>query len=143
MARLIIAGSRTIKARYLSGGINLKHLQKLNHAVFWWLQEYHAVDGPFKLLTEVISGKEPTGVDRLGEAWAYLHNVPVKAFPAEWDKHGKAAGFIRNKQMAQYAAEEQGSGLVVLWDGESRGTSNMIKEAEKLDLYVEVTKIRI
>ena len=48
-------------------------------------------------------------------------------FPADWDKHGRAAGPIRNKQMADYADV-----LIAVWDGKSRGTKNMIDEMNKL-----------
>lgn len=50
-----------------------------------------------------------------------------KEFPADWEAHGKAAGPIRNKQMAEYA-----DALLLIWDGESRGSANMKKEMQKL-----------
>ena len=49
-------------------------------------------------ITAVISGKAP-GADTLGEKWAHMNNVPVVPFPADWSKHGRAAGPIRNQQM--------------------------------------------
>lgn len=50
-----------------------------------------------------------------------------KEFPADWDAHGKAAGPIRNRQMAEY-----GDALLIIWDGNSRGSANMKQEIEKL-----------
>ena len=47
--------------------------------------------------------------------------LPVEAYPADWDQHGKQAGFIRNTQMADIADM-----LIAFWDGESRGTAHMI-----------------
>ena len=41
--------------------------------------------------------------------------------------HDKAAGPIRNRQMAEYADY-----LIAFWDGESRGTRNMIETMKKL-----------
>lgn len=87
-------------------------------------------------LTEVVSGTA-RGVDRLGEQWAEKHGVPVKRFPADWDKYGKAAGHIRNAEMADYA-----NALVALWDGQSRGTKNMINTARKKGLTVYVMQTR-
>lgn len=81
---------------------------------------------------EIVSGRA-RGADRLGEVFAYEHDIPVKFFPAEWDKHGKAAGFIRNKEMAGYADV-----LVAFWDGKSKGTSHMINLAKAQDLSVHV-----
>ena len=52
---------------------------------------------------EIVSGKEPTGIDKRGEDFAKLISLPVKAFPANWDKYGRSAGHKRNKQMTEYA----------------------------------------
>ena len=42
-------------------------------------------------ITEVVCGTA-TGIDRLGEQWAIANSIPVKAMPADWDRHGRAAG---------------------------------------------------
>lgn len=72
-------------------------------------------------ITEVVSGCA-TGVDRLGETWARANNIPIKEMPADWHRHGKAAGPYRNREMAEYA-----DAAIIIWDGESRGTRNMIE----------------
>ena len=77
-------------------------------------------------ITEVVCGGA-TGADALGENYAVQNGIPVKGFPADWNKHGKAAGPIRNRQMAEYA-----DCLIAVWDGKSRGTKNMIDEMNKL-----------
>lgn len=59
----------------------------------------------------------------------------VKEFPADWAKNGKAAGYIRNAEMADYADY-----LVAFWDGNSRGTKNMIEVAKRKGLKVKVFK---
>jgi hypothetical protein len=53
-------------------------------------------------MTEIISGGAK-GADRLGEVWADYAKLSLKVFPAGWDTYKKAAGHIRNKQMAEYA----------------------------------------
>lgn len=53
--------------------------------------------------------------------------LPLIVFFAGWGKYGKAAGPIRNREMAKY-----GTHLMVCWDGKSRGIKNMIEEMEKL-----------
>ena len=65
-------------------------------------------------------------------------DYPLKIFPAEWDKYGKAAGPIRNEQMAKYASEADRGILVAFPVGESKGTRNMIKLARQYGLEVEV-----
>jgi hypothetical protein len=90
------------------------------------------IDSGF-IITEVVSGACPTGVDPLGERWAYLNDIPVKRFPADWDKFGKGAGPIRNREMARY-----GEALIACWDGVSRGTLNMVQEARLKGLKVHL-----
>lgn len=85
-------------------------------------------------LSCIVSGKA-RGADHLGELWAEESKVAVASFPADWDKHGKAAGHIRNREMAEYS-----DALVAFWDGKSRGTRNMIETAAKMGLYVKVFK---
>jgi hypothetical protein len=51
-------------------------------------------------VTEVVSGVD-AGADEFGEKWAKINNIPVKIFKADWKTHGRAAGPIRNKQMAE------------------------------------------
>lgn len=70
---------------------------------------------------EIVSGGA-RGVDTFGETWAYEANVDVKKFVADWNTHGKKAGFLRNVEMSRYADK-----LIAFWDGESKGTGHMIK----------------
>lgn len=86
-------------------------------------------------IDEVVSGGA-RGVDSLGEKWANRNSVPVRVFPADWNAHGKAAGPIRNTEMANYA-----DALIAIWDGESRGTSHMIRTAKSKGLKVFVHKV--
>ena len=43
------------------------------------------------------------GLDRQAALWAQDHGVPVVAYPADWNRHGRAAGPIRNSLMAKEA----------------------------------------
>jgi len=73
------------------------------------------------------------GADAMALAWADGQRKRVLEFPADWDKHPKAAGPIRNRKMAQ-----EGDTLIAFWDGKSRGTKNMIDEALKAGLEIHV-----
>lgn len=77
-------------------------------------------------LTMIVSGAA-RGVDQLGEQWAQEHNVTIKQFPAKWYLHSRAAGPIRNRDMANFA-----DALIAIWDGKSRGTLNMITQMRAL-----------
>jgi hypothetical protein len=87
-------------------------------------------------IDEVVSGGA-SGVDRLGEKWACAYNKPVQQFLPDWDRFGKAAGPKRNTQMLEYA-----DALLALWDGESKGTKNIIDQAHVLMFPVYVYKLK-
>lgn len=80
----------------------------------------------------VVSGGA-RGADSLGERYAREHKLKLKVFPADWDTFGKRAGYLRNKQMAEYA-----DALVAFWDGQSRGTQHMIELARQYGLAVRI-----
>ena len=81
---------------------------------------------------EIVSGTA-RGADKLGEHYASLKGHSVRQFTPDWDKQGKAAGYIRNKEMADYA-----DCLIAFWDGESKGTKHMIDLATEKGLSVHV-----
>ena len=85
-----------------------------------------AVDKAGFPMTEIVCGGAK-GADELGRIYAREWAIPVKMFNADWQKHGKAAGPIRNEEMAKY-----GDALIALWDGKSRGTQNMIWRARSI-----------
>jgi len=96
----------------------------------------------WELLAGVLDGLEPMqasviihgaapGADTLAGRWAELRRVPVEAFPAEWEKHGRAAGPIRNARMLA----EGKPALVVAFPG-GRGTANMVKQARAVNVEV-------
>lgn len=80
-------------------------------------------------VTEVIEG-DYAGVDRLAKRWAVEHGVPYRDFPADWTRFGTAAGPIRNGEMAEdLALALPDAGLVLVWDGTSRGSADMRRQA--------------
>jgi len=81
-------------------------------------------------VTEVVSGT-CRGVDVMGEDWGRGNDIPVRPFPADWLTHGRIAGELRNRDMANYA-----DALILLWDGKSPGASCMLREANKAGIKV-------
>ena len=65
------------------------------------------------------------GADEGAGDWAKSEHVPVVVCPADWKKHGKAAGPIRNREMLQVHKPD----IVIALPG-GRGTANMIMLAE-------------
>ncbi len=72
------------------------------------------------------------GIDSLGREWAIKNRIRVKEFPAEWEKYGKRAGMLRNKEMVDYA-----DAVICIWDGKSKGTLNTIEYTEKCNKPLE------
>ena len=96
-------------------------------------RDYHVTEADEQWLDtlpigEVVCGCA-RGADTGGERWAAKRGIPVAMFPADWDKHGKGAGHIRNREMADHAE------AVVLFPG-GRGTANMKQTAERLGLVI-------
>lgn len=85
----------------------------------------------------IIEG-EARGADRLARRYGEERGIEVLRFPALWDKHGKSAGPIRNRQMLTEGQPE----LVVAFRGpNSRGTQNMIDQAKKAGVETVVVDI--
>jgi len=82
----------------------------------------------------VVCGKA-RGADTLGEQYAKEHGYMVQYFPADWERYGKAAGYIRNTEMAKNA-----DALVAFWDSHSLGTRHMIEIARKHGLNVRIKR---
>lgn len=80
----------------------------------------------------IVSG-HASGADALGERYAHENGLDLEAHPADWNKHGKTAGPIRNAEMAAVA-----DALIAFWDGKSRGTADMINKARAKGLRVVV-----
>lgn len=80
-------------------------------------------------------GSKVYGADGIGERWAEENGIPVKIFLADWGRHGKVAGPIRNLKMAEYLESEK-DGCVVFWNGHSRGSGDMISKAKKCKLIL-------
>ena len=119
VARVIVAGSRGIADRALV----FQKVETLTRRL-WLSTRFEIVSGLAK------------GPDTLAIEWAEWAGFAgsVVRFPAQWDRYGqKAAGPIRNAQMAWYATH-----LIAFWDGVSPGTKNMIETAKKDGLNVRV-----
>ena len=84
----------------------------------------------------VISGTA-RGADTLGERYAHERGHAVEKYPADWNRDGKAAGPIRNAQMAKMADT-----LIAFWDGQSKGTANIIDQAKTRGLSIKIVKYK-
>jgi hypothetical protein len=108
--RVLITGGRDFSDREL---------------LFEALDRLHAAHS----FTVLIHG-DANGVDRLAGEWGTARGIAVEAHPADWKKHGRAAGPIRNQKMLEEKPE-----LVVALPG-GRGTADMVRKAKQAGLEV-------
>ena len=88
------------------------------------------------------------GADNHAAAWAAEMNdyedgeIEILAFPADWDRHGKRAGYVRNQQML----DEGKPNLVVAFVdkplAESRGTAMMVNLARDAGVKTIVVEVK-
>ena len=118
MSKVIICGGRDYKGSFTD-------LARLSYI----LCEYH--------VSEVVSGT-CKGADLFGEKVAKSLKLSISKFPADWEAHGKSAGFIRNKEMLDFLSHSAEDFVFALPGG--RGTQNMIDIAKKAGFPVLTLK---
>jgi hypothetical protein len=91
----------------------------------------YVVEYDSNISTIIIGGAK--GADFLAEKIANVHELPVKVFPADWERHKKQAGILRNEEMAK-----EGDILLAFWDQKSPGTKHMIETMKKLNKPVHI-----
>lgn len=107
--RILIAGSRTLQNYTLFKKVVDDYMEN-------WITPF---DRDYDI--EIITGLALEGPDNMAIRYARERGHGLIGRPALWDKHGKPAGMIRNGAMSKIA-----EAAIILWDGESRGTKNMI-----------------
>ena len=107
----------------IAGGRDFNDYEKLKSVLNHLKQPFEIVSGMAK------------GADSLAVRYANENGLTLHKFPADWDTHGKGAGFKRNAEMADFS-----DALIAFWDGKSRGTNHMIRTAEQKGLRVLVVK---
>lgn len=83
----------------------------------------------------ILSG-HANGADLIGEMYAKENGFKVEIYPANWNKYGRSAGPIRNRQMAEVCDY-----VICFWDGKSRGTKSMIEFAREFNKPIRIKKI--
>ena len=115
MKRVLISGSRIFDDERL---------------LFSVLDDYFEIDNECQPLIIIHGGAK--GADNIAARWAYDRKQKSEVFYPDWDKLGKAAGVVRNKQML-----DSGVDIVFAFPrGEARGTKHMIKIAQEAGVRV-------
>lgn len=109
----------------IAGGRDFDNMQLLKESLKKFYQDFGSE-------IEVVCGMA-RGADMLGYNWAKQTGAEIHEFPADWDKHGKSAGYRRNEEMAKFC-----TAVIAFWDGKSKGTAHMIDLAKKLGKPLKV-----
>lgn len=117
MPNILITGSRTLHDEHTLGSV-------MNHMI---ARKWDA---------HFIFGDAKTGADALALRIAQDGRLSYEVYEANWTKHGKKAGIIRNLDMLAPANEI--SQVWAWWDGESRGTLHTITTAAKMGIPVSI-----
>jgi hypothetical protein len=79
---------------------------------------------------------EAAGTDYLGFLYALRRGLKHIGYPADWDEHGKSAGYIRNVEMMEVAQF-----CIAFWDGKSRGTQHVVRNCHRYDVSLRTIQI--
>lgn len=115
--RIAVVGSRDL---------DLKHYSRIKQ----YIEEFE--------ILEIVSGGA-SGCDTMAEQIAQELDIPFKLFPADWSKHGRSAGPIRNQQIAEYS--DACFAFINKPIGQSRGTRDCVDRFTRLNKFVEVIEL--
>lgn len=113
---ILVCGGRTYDNKDLVWSVLDRICQEYGRI---WLPRIKIVNGGAK------------GADSIATDYAVVNWTLLKEYPADWTKHGKAAGVIRNQQML----DEEHIDLVVAFPG-GRGTADMVRRARLNNIKV-------
>jgi predicted polyphosphate/ATP-dependent NAD kinase len=111
MGRVLVCGGRDYN--------NIPYL-------YGFLDCFHAQVG----ITHLLEGGA-TGADAAARMWAVARRIQFTTYPANWSKHGKAAGPIRNRAML-----DEGKASVVIAFPGGVGTADMVTYARSKHIPV-------
>ena len=81
---------------------------------------------------ELVSGGAH-GIDACAAEYAQKNEIQTTVFLPCYEKYGRAAPIVRNKQIVDYADK-----VIAFWDGRSKGTHSVIEYAKKTGKPYEI-----
>jgi hypothetical protein len=102
----------------------------LDFAAIEFSKYYHPEDNWLPSDLKIISGAA-TGADSVAIDWAVCNLSSFGEYPANWEKFGRIAGFIRNQEML----DKESPNIVIAFPGHA-GTADMIRRARKAKIEV-------
>lgn len=89
-----------------------------------------------KYIPDTIISGGARGADTYARLFAKEHNLTLIEYLPEYDKYGKQAPLIRNKQIVEAC-----DCLIAFWDGNSRGTKFTLDYAKECGKPIKIVKI--
>lgn len=89
-----------------------------------------------KYIPDTIVSGGAKGADTYARLFAQQHNLKLIEFLPDYEKYGRNAPLIRNKQIV-----EECDCLIAFWDGKSRGTKYTLDYATKLGKPTKIVQI--
>lgn len=150
--RILVSGSRSLDAGVLiQKGATVRTIKSAQEAHRRFILSLEAA--VLRLATTdagvhpvvIVHGAARFGADKWADRWLFdvwddarfrRDNLHVERHSAKWDKHGKAAGIIRNGEMVARMDPAVPHAVIACWDGKSTGTKNLIDRAEIAGLEV-------
>ena len=85
-----------------------------------------------KEVDEIVSGGA-VGVDFCAAEYAKRNGLKLTEFLPQYERYGRAAPIVRNKQIVDYADK-----IIIFWNGRSKGTLSVIKYVKKIGKPFEI-----
>jgi hypothetical protein len=83
---------------------------------------------------EIVTGGAK-GIDACAMQYAKERNVPLTVFMPQYEKFGKAAPLVRNREIVHYSDR-----VLAFWDGKSRGTKFVIDYCQEVGKPCELIR---
>jgi predicted Rossmann-fold nucleotide-binding protein len=105
------------------------------HLTLEWYDWLDQIRADLEITTVYHGGAK--GIDMDAQRWAHSRGLTVHACPADWERHGPAAGPIRNAEMLKkLSCERNGEAIAVIAFPGGRGTVDMVRKARQAGVTV-------
>ena len=133
---ILVAGSRSFQEKWEDGMLISGWTQRMMNDVLTAALDTLGLMDSVGAMDHIIVHGGARGVDQMAGKWALDLALGVDVHPADWEKYGKRAGYLRNAEMVKIA-----DAAIIVWDKTSKGTQHSIRLAHDKGIpYVVVAR---